>query len=221
MADNDDISGSARAPEEKKLFPSELGWDKYEPAFQRWAAYNSMQYVAKRDGAISAKEYAERQDYLRHWVTDQQRQGNLPSESEIREKNVNVHETMLPYQKLVTRQEKQRMRSDGAYWRRVDDFSDQIKGNIHTERRYTLLLNDCVIAGAAAHGRSVDRVKEDIQERFARRYLYTPREYYEVHLESGDRSSQGRGSDKGAERAGNQEQKFRGRKSRDNDDYER
>jgi hypothetical protein len=221
MADNDDISGSARAPEEKKLFPSELGWDKYVPAFQRWAAYNSMQYVAKRDGAISAKEYAERQDCLRHWVADQQRQGNLPLESEIREKNVNVHEAMLPYQKHVTRQEKQRMRSDGAYWRRVDDFSDQIKSNIHTERRYTLLLNDCVIAGAAAYGKSVDRVKEDIEERFARRYLYTPREYYEVHLESGDHDAQRQLPVKGVDRPGNREQKFRSGKSRDNDDYER
>jgi hypothetical protein len=155
-----------------RVLPAELGWGKYEPAFQRWAAYNSMQYVAKRDGAISAKDYAERQDYLGRWVDDQQRQGNLPSEVEIREQNVNVHETMLPYQKLMTRQEKQRMRSDGAYWRRVEDFSDQIKGNIDTERRYTLLLNDCVIGGAAAYGKSVDQVKGDIEERFARRYLY-------------------------------------------------
>ena len=68
-----------------QVLPAELGWDKYEPAFQRWAAYNSMQYVAKRDGAISAKEYAERQDYLRRWVDDQQRQDKLPSEDEIRD----------------------------------------------------------------------------------------------------------------------------------------
>jgi hypothetical protein len=90
MVDKHDIPGSGRAPEEKKLFPSELGWDKYEPAFQRWAAYNAMQYAAKRDGNLSPKEYANKEEYLGRWVTDQQQQGNLPSEGGIREKNVNV-----------------------------------------------------------------------------------------------------------------------------------
>jgi hypothetical protein len=110
--------------QEMRVVPAELGWDKYEPAFERWAAYNSMQYVAKRDGAIGAKEYAERQDYLRRWIDDQQRQGKLPSEDEIRRNNINVHELMLPYQKHITREEKQKTRSDGSYWRRVEDFSD-------------------------------------------------------------------------------------------------
>jgi hypothetical protein len=95
--------------------PAELGWDKYESAFQRWAAYNSMQYVAKRDGAISGKEYAARQDYLERWVADQQRQGKLPSEDEIRRHRAQVHKLLLPYQKQITRQEKQKPRSDGAY----------------------------------------------------------------------------------------------------------
>jgi hypothetical protein len=31
---------------------------------------------------------------------------------------------MLPYQKHITREEKQKTRSDGSYWRRVEDFSD-------------------------------------------------------------------------------------------------
>ena len=84
------------------------------------------------------------------------------------------------------------MRSDGAYWRRVEDFADQIKGNIDTERRYTRMLNDCAIAGAAAYGKSLDQVKGDIEERFTRRYLYTPTEYYDVRLESGDRESSSR-----------------------------
>ena len=50
-------------PKGMRVLPPELGWDKYEPALQRWAAYNSMQYVGRRDGAISAKEYAEREEY--------------------------------------------------------------------------------------------------------------------------------------------------------------
>ena len=37
-----------------------------------------MQYAAKRDGAISAKEDAERQDYLQRWVADQQQQASCP-----------------------------------------------------------------------------------------------------------------------------------------------
>jgi hypothetical protein len=207
-------------PTEMRVLPAELGWDTYEPAFQRWAAYNSMQYVAKRDGALSAKEYDGRQDYLRRWVTDQQRQGKLPSEAEIREKNVNVHEAMLPYQKHITRQEKLRMRSDGAYWRRVEDFADEIKGNIDTERRYTRMLRDCGIAGASAHGKSYNQVKGDIEDRFTLRNLYTPAEYYD-RLESGDRDARQQSSDKDADRAGNQERIFRGGKSREDDEYER
>jgi hypothetical protein len=205
-------------PQEIRVLPAELGWDKYEPTFRRWAAYNSMQYVAKRDGAISAKEYAERQDYLRHWVEDQQRQGKLPSEDEIRGKNVNVHELMLPYQKPITREDKQKMRSDGAYWRRIEDFSDEIKGNIDTERRYTRMLRDCAIAGAAAYGKSLDQVKGDIEERFTRRYLYTPTEYYEVSLESGDRDGQQRSAEKSPDRAGKQEHKRSNGKTREADD---
>jgi hypothetical protein len=205
---------------EMRVLPADLGWEKYEPAFQRWAAYNSMQYVAKRDGAISAKEYAGRQDYLQRWVTDQQRQGKLPSEAEIREKNVNVHELMLPYQKHITRQEKQRMRSDGAYWRRVEDFANEIKGNIDTERRYTRMLRDCAIAGASAHGKSYNQFKGDIEDRFTLRYLYTPAEYYD-RRESGDRDPRQQTSGKGADRAGNQERKSRTGKSRDDGDYER
>ena len=70
MTDNRDLPKSALEPEKPtRLLPAELGWDTYEPAFQRWAAYNSMQYVAKRDGAIGANEYAEREDYLRRWVS--------------------------------------------------------------------------------------------------------------------------------------------------------
>ena len=188
--------------QEMRVLPPELGWDRYEPAFRRWASYNSMQYVAKRDGALSAKEYAERQDYLRRWIDDQQRQGKLPSEDEIRRNNVNVHELMVPYQKRITREEKQKTRSDGAYWRRVEDFSDQIKDSIDTERRYTRMLKDCAIAGAAAYGKSLDQVKGDIEERFTRRYLYAPTEYYEFRLESDDRDVPQQSADKGPDRAG-------------------
>jgi hypothetical protein len=129
-----------------------------------------------------------------------------------------LHELMLPYQKHITRQEKQKMRSDGAYWRRVEDFSDETKGNIDTERRYTRMLKDCAIAGTAAYGKSLDQVKGDIEERFTRRYLYTPTEYYEFRLESGDRDSQRQSSDKGPDRAGKQEHKSRSGKSRDTGD---
>jgi hypothetical protein len=208
------------AKPEMRVLPEELGWDNYEPAFQRSAAYNSMQYLAKRDGVISGKEYAGGQDYLRRWVTDQQRQGKLPSEAEIREKNVNVHETMLSYQKHITRQEKQRMRSDGAYWRRVEDFANEIKGNIDTERRYTRMLRDCAIAEASAHGKSYNQVKGDIEDRFTLRNLYTPAEYYD-RLESGDRDARQQPSGKGADRAGDQERKSRSSKSREDDEYER
>src|SRR5262249_42131534 len=118
--------------EEIRILPPELGWDKYEPAFQRWAAYNSMQYVAERDGAISAKEDAERQDYLNRWIDDQQRQGKLPSTNEIAGNLVELHAAMLPYQKQMTREDKEKARTDGAYWRRVEDFADEIKSSIDT-----------------------------------------------------------------------------------------
>jgi hypothetical protein len=125
---------------------------------------------------------------------------------------------MLPYQKHITREEKQKMRSDGAYWRRIENFSDQIKNSIDTERHYTRMLKDCAIAGGAAYGKSLDQVKGDIEERFTRGYLYTPTEYYEVRLESGDRDVQQRNADKGPDRAGKQDHKPRSGKTRDADD---
>jgi hypothetical protein len=204
-------------PKEMRVLPAELGWDKYEPAFQRWAAYNSMQYVAKRDGAISAKDYAAREEYLDRWVADQRQEGKLPSQDEIRSKKVQLHELMLPCQKQITRQEKQKMRSDGAYWRRVEDFADEIKGNIDTERRYTRVLRDCAIAAASAYGKSYDQAKGDIEDRFTLRYLYTPTEYH-VRLESGDRAPQQQHSNKSADQASSQERKSRSGKSREADD---
>jgi hypothetical protein len=190
---------------EMRILPAELGWDKYEPALQRWAAYNSMQYVARRDGAIGAKEYAERQDYLGRWVDDQQRQDKLPSAAEIASKRVQLHELMLPYQKHITRQDKEKKRGDGAYWRRVEDFAGELKSSIDTERQYTRLLRDCAMAGGSAYDKSYDRAKEDIEERFSRRYLYTPAEYYQARLENGDRDVQQRDAAKqpdGNKRAG-------------------
>ena len=109
------------------------------------------------------------------------------------------------------------MRSDGAYWRRVEDFADEMKGNIDTERRYTRVLRDCAIAAASAYGKSYDQAKGDIEERFTLRYLYTPTEYH-VRLEGGDRDTQQQGSDKGARRTGNEERKSRSGKSREADD---
>jgi hypothetical protein len=202
----------------ERILPAELGWDKYEPAFRRWAAYNAMQYVAKRDGAISRKEYAEREEYLERWVADQQRDGKLPSEDEIRNKRVQVSALMLPYQKQVTRQEKGKMRTDGAYWRRVEDFSKELKDNIDTERRFTRMLNEHAVAGAAAYGKSFDRVNRDIEDQFALRYLYSPAEYFEFSLERGDRHPQQQNPDRAADRAGNQAHKSRNRKSREADD---
>ena len=203
-------------PKEMRVLPPELGWDKYEPALQRWAAYNSMQYVGRRDGAISAKEYAEREEYLGRWVADQRRQGKLPSENELRSQRIQLHEVMLPYQKEITRQEKQKMRDDGAYWRRVEDFADQVKGNIDTERQYSRMLRDCAIAAASSYSRSYDQAKGDIEERFTRRYLYTPTEYH-GRLETGDRGQQQR-SDQQPGRTDQAEPKTRSGKSRDTDD---
>jgi hypothetical protein len=200
-----------------RVVPAELGWKKYEPALERWAAYNSMQYVAKRDGAISAKEYAAREEYLDRWVEDQRRHGKLPSEDEIRSNRVQLHELMLPYQKDITREDKQKMRSDGAYWRRVEDFADQIKGNIDTERQYTRLLRDCAMAGASAYDKSYDQAKADIEERFTRRYLYTPVEYYDFRLETGDRG-QPQSAGKQPDRTGRPEHKPRSGKNREVDD---
>jgi hypothetical protein len=211
-------SAKAKAePKGERILPAELGWEKYEPAFRRWAAYNAIQYVAKRDGALSAKEYAEREEYLDRWVADQQRDGKLPIQSEIRGKRVQVSELMLPYQKQVTRQEKGKMRSDGAYWRRVEDFSNEVKDNIDTERRFTRMLNERAVAGAAAYGKSFDRVKRDIEDQFALRYLYSPAEYFEFSLERGDRAQQ-QHPGRAADRAGNQAHKSRNRKSREADD---
>ena len=70
MTDNRDAVGSAPAPEPKetRLLPAELGWDAYEPAFRRWAEYNATQDMAKREGSISARESADRKEYLDRWV---------------------------------------------------------------------------------------------------------------------------------------------------------
>jgi hypothetical protein len=217
MTDNRDAPGSAPERKEARLLPAELGWDEYEPSFRRWAEYNAMQDMAKQDESISAGEYADRKEHLDRWIGDQQRRGKLPSEAEIRGKQVQVNDLMLPYQKDFARRENERMRSDSAYWRRVDDFSDQIKSNIDTERRYTRMLTDCAIAGAAAYGKSLDQVKRDIQDRFTGCILYTPSEYYEFRLDSGDRHVQQQRSDKGADRAGKQEHKSRSGKSREAD----
>ena len=80
------------------------------------------------------------------------------------------------------------------------------------------MLKDCAIAGAAAYGKSLDQVKEDIEERFTCRYLYTPTEYYEVRLESGDRDIQQQSPDKQPDRADKPEHKSRRGKSREADD---
>ncbi len=123
----------------------------------------------------------------------------------------------LAREKEITREDKQKMRSDGAYWRRVEDFADQIKGNIDTERQYTRLLRDCAMAGAFAYDKSFDRAKGDIEERFTRRYLYNPAEYYQVRLETGDRD-QPQSADKQPDRTGRQEHKSRSGKNREADE---
>jgi len=102
-------------------------------------------------------------------------------------------------------------------WRRVEDFADQIKGNINTERQYTRLLRDCGIAAASAYGKSYDQAKGDIEDRFTRRYLYTPAEYYQVRLESGDRD-QPQSPGKQPDQTGSPQHKPRGGKSRETDD---
>jgi hypothetical protein len=126
--------------------------------------------------------------------------------------------TKPAYQKQITRQEKLKTRSDGAYWRRVEDFTHEIKENIDTERRYTRLLKDCTIAGAAAYGKSMDRVKEDIEERFTSRYLYTPTEYHQFRFESGDRDGPQQNSENGSSPIDKQAHKSRSGKNREPDD---
>jgi hypothetical protein len=125
---------------------------------------------------------------------------------------------MVPYQKHITRQETEKTRGDRAYWRRIEDFSDELKENIDTKRRYTRMLNDGAIAGAAAYGKSSDQVKGDIVERFTRRYLYTPTEYYQVRFESGDRDVRPQSTDKGVDRSARQEHQPRSGKRREADD---
>ena len=70
------------------------------------------------------------------------------------------------------------------------------------------------MAGAFAYDKSYDRAKGDIEERFTRRYLYTPTEYHHVRLETDDRD-QPQSSGKQPDRANGQEQKSRGGKSRE------
>jgi hypothetical protein len=64
----------------------------------------------------------------------------------------------------------------------------------------------------------MDQVKEDIEERFTRRYLYNPTEYYDFRVESGDRDGQQQSSGKGSPPIDKQGHKSRNGKSRDADD---
>jgi len=64
----------------------------------------------------------------------------------------------------------------------------------------------------------LDQVKGDIEERFTRRYLYSPSEYYKLRLESGDRNAHPQSADKGAERADRRDHKPRSGKAREADE---
>ncbi|MGF1611312.1 MAG: hypothetical protein ACFCUQ_18060 [Kiloniellales bacterium] len=176
---------------QERLFPKELGWERYEPAFRRYAAHSAMLFVAQRDGALTRKEYQQGMKYGERWFAEQQRQGKLPNRDEIRACGQPLQVLLLPYQKECGRRESRRMGgADGAYWRQADELAGYLKQDIDAERRYTRTLDDYAVKNAPSYGRPVDQMKRDIEERFTLRTLYTPAEYLESCLER-DRQQSG------------------------------
>ena len=166
-----------------RLFPAELHWDRYEPAFRRLAAYDSKLHIGRVNGELSEKEYQEGQSYRKAWMFVQRRQGRLPSIAEMGLPGLPVDEMLLPYKKQWGRQERARMQgADGAYWRQVDELAGYLKEDIKTDRRYARNLETYALDSAARYGRRVEQMKADIEERFTLHYLYTPGEYLERRL---------------------------------------
>ena len=178
------LSGSADLLRTDRLFPAELGWDRYEPAFRRLAAHDSKFHVDLEDGVITQKEFREDRKHRDGWVADQTRQGKLPTLAEMGAARISVQDTLLPFQKQVGRQERRRRQGeDGAYWRRVDEVAGYLKGDIEHERSYTASLEHYALNHAGSYARPVDRMKADIESRFTLCYLYSPSEYLEKKVE--------------------------------------
>lgn len=167
-----------------RLFPSELGWDRYEPTFRRLAMHDAKMHVDRRDGEISEKEFQETRKTRDGWVREQQQMGKLPGAAEMGAAPVSVHDTLLPFQKNFGRQERQKMHGhDSAYWRRVDEMAGYVKSDIASERRFTRNLDDYALAHAGDYDRRVERMKGDIQDRFMLKFLYSPSEFLEKEVE--------------------------------------
>ena len=167
-----------------RILPPELGWDKYEPACRRLAAFNALLFVGQCDGTLDNREIHERKKLRHRWMHDQRQRGGLPKPREGRGSATPLDQLILPYQKQMARRERQRsVGEEGAYWRRVDDVAGQIKQEIDDTRRYARALDDHAISAAGEHRRPVDHVKRDIAERFTQRYLDSPPEYLETRLE--------------------------------------
>lgn len=167
-----------------RLFPSDLGWDRYEPAFRRLAMHDAKMHVDRRDGEISEKEFQEIRKTRDGWVREQRQMGKLPGAAEMGAAPVSVHDTLLPFQKNFGRQERQKMQGhDSAYWRRVDEVAGYVKSDIESERRFTRNLDDYALTHAGDYDRRVERMKGDVQDRFTLKFLYSPSEFLEKQVE--------------------------------------
>lgn len=167
-----------------RILPPELGWDKYEPACQRLAAFNALLFVGERDGTLSNREIHERKKHRDRWMHEQRQRGALPAPSDAPRNAPPLHELILPYQKQMARRERQRsLGEEGAYWRRVDELAGNLKQEIKETRRYVRALDDHAISAAGEYRKPVERVKRDIADRFTQRYLHSMGEYPEAKLE--------------------------------------
>lgn len=173
------------AERRERLFPPELGWERYEPACRRLAEHEALLYLAQRTGTLTNRQYHERKKYVDRWTTEQQERGCLPTLAEMRKSRTPFTELLLPYKKQFGRQEQQKtLGADGAYWRKVDELAGYLRQEIDETRRYARTLDDYAINAAAAYGKGVDGVKRDIEQRFTLHYLDTPAAYLEARLES-------------------------------------
>lgn len=192
------LSEQAAPQRTDSLFPVELGWERYEPAFRRMAMHEAKHHVDREDGVISEKEFHEARKQRDTWAKEQRQRGKLPEAAEISATPISIRDTLLPFQKQFGWQERMRQQGeDSAYWRRVDETAGYVKGDIEGESRYAKQLEDYAVNHAASYGKRVERMKNDIEQRFALHYLYSPSEYLEKQLEAGLTNAPARKSLKG------------------------
>lgn len=178
-----------------RILPPDLGWDKYEPACRRLAAFNALLFVGQCDGTLDNREIHDRKKHRHRWMDDQRQRGGLPKPREGRGNAPPLDQLILPYQKQMARRERQRsLGEEGAYWRRVDELAGHLKQEIDNTRRYARALDDHAISAAGEHRRPVEHVKRDIAERFTQRYLDSPPEYLETRLEQDRKATRERES---------------------------